>query len=70
MRQIPAFPSRVVMGQVIGPWVSACGPIVASPDVASLARAEHEACRDALIDIREPGERATGLAPGAAGGQT
>jgi rhodanese-related sulfurtransferase len=39
----------------------------ADPDAVSLdvARAEHEAGRAILIDIREPAEHATGVAPGA-----
>lgn len=47
----------------------ACGAAVAAgdPDQVSLeaARAEHEAGRAILIDIREPQEHATGVAPGA-----
>lgn len=47
----------------------ACGAAVAAsdPDLLSLeaARAEHEAGRAILIDIRETQEHATGVAPGA-----
>ena len=44
-----------------------CGPAVADADVVSLdtARAELEAGRAVLIDIREPAEHATGVAAGA-----
>lgn len=44
-----------------------CGPVVADADVVSLdtARAEFEAGRAVLIDIREPAEHATGVAAGA-----
>ncbi|HSM22327.1 MAG TPA: rhodanese-like domain-containing protein [Rubrivivax sp.] len=44
-----------------------CGPAVADTDVVSLdtARAEFEAGRAVLIDIREPSEHATGVAAGA-----
>jgi rhodanese-related sulfurtransferase len=44
-----------------------CGPAVADADVVSLdtARAEFEAGRAVLIDIREPAEHATGVAAGA-----
>ena len=47
--------------------LTACGQTVASSDVVSLevARAEHEAGRAVLIDIREPAEHATGVAAGA-----
>lgn len=43
------------------------GPAEASTDTVSLeaARAEHEAGRAVLIDIREPEEHATGVAAGA-----
>ncbi len=44
-----------------------CGREVAASDAVSLdvARAEHEAGRAILIDIREPEEHATGVAAGA-----
>ena len=44
-----------------------CDPAVADTDVVSLdtARAEFEAGRAVLIDIREPAEHATGVAAGA-----
>ena len=44
-----------------------CDPAVADADVVSLdtARAEFEAGRAVLIDIREPAEHATGVAAGA-----
>ena len=47
--------------------MAACGPTQASTDAVSLelARAEHEAGRAVLIDIREPEEHATGVAAGA-----
>lgn len=47
--------------------LAGCGPSAASADAVSLetARAEHEAGRALLIDIREPEEHATGVAAGA-----
>ena len=47
--------------------LAACSDTQASADVVSLdvARAELEAGRAVLIDIREPEEHATGVAPGA-----
>jgi rhodanese-related sulfurtransferase len=47
--------------------VAACGDTQASADVVSLevARADLESGRAVLIDIREPEEHATGVAPGA-----
>lgn len=52
---------------VAGLALAGCGDPVASTDVVSLetARAESEAGRAVLIDIREPAEHATGVAPGA-----
>ena len=46
---------------------AACGQTETSTDAVSLeaARAEHEAGRAVLIDIREPEEHATGVAAGA-----
>ncbi len=47
--------------------LAGCGQTEASTDAVSLeiARAEHEAGRALLIDIREPQEHATGVAAGA-----
>ena len=47
--------------------LSACGQAESTADAVSLdqARAAHEAGRAVLIDIREPDEHATGVAPGA-----
>lgn len=47
--------------------LSGCGQTEASADAVTLevARAEHEAGRAVLIDIREPEEHATGVAAGA-----
>jgi len=47
--------------------LAGCGQTEASMDAVSLetARAEHEAGRALLIDIREPQEHATGVAAGA-----
>jgi rhodanese-related sulfurtransferase len=47
--------------------LAGCGQTEASTDAVSLetARAEHEAGRAVLIDIREPEEHATGVAAGA-----
>lgn len=47
--------------------LAGCGQSLASGDAVSLehARAEHEAGRAVLIDIREPEEHATGVAAGA-----
>ncbi len=47
--------------------MAGCGQSQASTDAVSLetARAEHEAGRAVLIDIREPEEHATGVAAGA-----
>jgi rhodanese-related sulfurtransferase len=47
---------------------AACSRDVAAGDVVDLAtaRAEHEAGRVLLVDIREPAEHATGVAAGAA----
>lgn len=47
--------------------LSGCGQTEASVDAVTLevARAEHEAGRVVLIDIREPEEHATGVAAGA-----
>jgi rhodanese-related sulfurtransferase len=46
-------------------WLQACSPEVALPHVSlEQARAEHEAGRVVMIDIREPQEHATGVAQG------
>lgn len=54
---------------VVSSWglaVAGCSPSVQAADSVSLetARAEHEAGRAIMIDIREPREHATGVAPG------
>lgn len=63
-----AMPSRRRALALLGA-LAACGTASAAidPDAVSLeaARAEHEAGRAILIDIREPQEHATGVAPGA-----
>lgn len=54
-------------GTLLASALAGCGQTVASTDAVSLetARAEHEAGRAVLIDIREPEEHATGVAAGA-----
>lgn len=56
--------SLVLLSLSLG--LAACSESVAKSDVVSLdfARAEHEAGRVVLIDIREPSEHATGVAKG------
>lgn len=51
----------------LGLTLAACSPETATSDSVTLdfARAEHEAGRVVLIDIREPNEHATGVAKGA-----
>lgn len=51
----------------LGLTLAACSPQAAATDSVTLdfARAEHEAGRVILIDIREPSEHATGVAQGA-----
>lgn len=51
----------------LGLTLAACSPQAATTDSVTLefARAEHEAGRVVLIDIREPNEHATGVAKGA-----
>ncbi|MDP3193313.1 rhodanese-like domain-containing protein [Rhodoferax sp.] len=51
----------------LGLTLAACSPEAATSDSVTLdfARAEHEAGRVVLIDIREPNEHATGVAKGA-----
>jgi rhodanese-related sulfurtransferase len=55
----------VALGLALG--LAACAPSGGAGDAVTLdmARAEHEAGRAVLIDIREPNEHATGVAPGA-----
>jgi rhodanese-related sulfurtransferase len=59
---------RTALALMLGVLVtSACGQAAGTADSVSLdtARAEHEAGRAILIDIREPAEHATGVTPGA-----
>jgi rhodanese-related sulfurtransferase len=51
----------------LGLTLTACSPQASAADSVTLdfARAEHEAGRVILIDIREPNEHATGVAKGA-----
>lgn len=59
---------RAVFGLAGAAWaLTGCSETRASADAVSLevARAEHEAGRAVLIDIREPEEHATGVAAGA-----
>lgn len=59
--------AAVILAPALAVTLSACGQTEASTDAVSLeaARAEHEAGRAVLIDIREPEEHATGVAAGA-----
>jgi rhodanese-related sulfurtransferase len=59
--------SRLIVGVAIGLGVVACSDAGAGDSVVSLdqARAEFEAGRAILMDIREPAEHATGVARGA-----
>lgn len=59
--------AMVAMAPTLASVMAACGETAASTDAVSLeaARAEHEAGRAVLIDIREPEEHATGVAAGA-----
>jgi rhodanese-related sulfurtransferase len=66
-------PNHFSRRQALGSLFAACG-VVAAPQAVSAepesvdlatARAEHEAGRAVLIDIREPVEHATGVARGA-----
>ena len=59
--------AAALAGGVLVASLAGCGDSVASTDAVSLdvARAEHEAGRAILIDIREPEEHATGVAAGA-----
>lgn len=69
----PALVSRTRRQLVTGAALAvaalaaACTDVLANADAVSLehARAEHEAGRAVLIDIREPDEHATGVAAGA-----
>jgi rhodanese-related sulfurtransferase len=71
-RQITCCPHRRAWlhraaGTLLASALAGCGQTGASTDAVSLetARAEHEAGRAVLIDIREPEEHATGVAAGA-----
>lgn len=59
--------AMVAMAATLASVMAACSETAASTDAVSLeaARAEHEAGRAVLIDIREPEEHATGVAAGA-----
>lgn len=59
--------AMAAMAPTLAAFVAACSETQASTDAVSLevARAEHEAGRAVLIDIREPAEHATGVAAGA-----
>jgi len=59
--------AMVAMASTLASVMAACGETAASTDAVSLeaARAEHEAGRAVLIDIREPEKHATGAAAGA-----
>jgi rhodanese-related sulfurtransferase len=66
----PALPRRRRLLAALPLWglaLAACGNATATEDAVSLdtARAEFEAGRAVLIDIREPDEHATGVAAGA-----
>ncbi|WP_425258703.1 rhodanese-like domain-containing protein [Rubrivivax sp. RP6-9] len=62
---LPAAARAALLGATV--LLAACGDTQASADAVSLevARAELESGRAVLIDIREPEEHATGVAPGA-----
>lgn len=62
-----AMPSRRRFLAVLGGLTASAAGAAGDPDAVSLeaARAEYEAGRAILIDIREPEEHATGVAPGA-----
>jgi rhodanese-related sulfurtransferase len=59
--------AMVAMAPNLASVMTACTETAASTDAVSLeaARAEHEAGRAVLVDIREPEEHATGVAAGA-----
>ena len=68
----PSGPTRrlavaIAIAASLGLTTSACSQAAADASAVSLdtARAEHEAGRAILIDIREPSEHATGVAAGA-----
>lgn len=69
--QTPAFQrtrrSLSLLVVSLGLTMAACSPQAAAADSVTLdvARAEHEAGRAILIDIREPNEHALGVAKGA-----
>jgi rhodanese-related sulfurtransferase len=74
MKPIPSHPSAAPRRRQLlaalplwGLVLAGCGNATANEDVVSLdtARAEFEAGRAVLIDIREPDEHATGVAAGA-----
>jgi rhodanese-related sulfurtransferase len=58
---------RLLAASALGSSLAACGEAGAQDQAVSLevARAEHEAGRALLVDIREPEEHATGVAAGA-----
>jgi rhodanese-related sulfurtransferase len=62
-----AIRRRKAVALVLGLTAGACSASRSTEDEVSLdaARAEHESGRALLIDIREPAEHATGVAPGA-----
>ena len=67
---LPSLPRRRTVALALlaaGLAAAGCSQAGADPDVVSLdeARAEFEAGRAVLIDIREPAEHATGVAAGA-----
>lgn len=58
---------KLTLSLTLAAALMGCGETAASSDAVSLdvARAEHEAGRAVLIDIREPEEHATGVTAGA-----
>lgn len=67
---LPPIPLRRAISLALlatGLAAAGCSQASADPDAVSLeaARADFEAGRALLIDIREPAEHATGVAPGA-----
>lgn len=62
-----AMPSRRCFLAVLGALAASGASAAVEPDAVSLeaARVEYQAGRAILIDIREPEEHATGVAPGA-----
>lgn len=67
MSAFVAAGAHVALGLGVCVVMAGCSPGPDMADAVSLAqaRAEHEAGRAVLIDIREPEEHATGVAPGA-----